>query len=175
MYKWDMLQVFDQSVLSLFARVLLFVVPVDSDAAAAVVAAVVGTAAVEDKRQESTNVDLEEHDVGVVVHAAVGVVDEDEAMAWDAVGMGLVSQSLQGSWNDLHDPMEMRKMMVAHVEEVQVGSDMVAKVVQMAEMADDGLIEHNDPSTVAESDLEVVEVVQLMMLVGDGCNNVQTG
>ena len=65
--------------------------------------------------------------------------------------------------------------MVAHVEEVQVGSDMVAKVVQMAEMADDGLIEHNDPSTVAESDLEVVEVVQLMMLVGDGCNNVQTG
>ena len=66
-------------------------------------------------------------------------------------------------------------MMVAHVEEVQVGSDMVAKVVQMAEMADDGLIEHNDPSTVAESDLEVVEVVQLMMLVGGGCNNVQTG
>ena len=65
--------------------------------------------------------------------------------------------------------------MVAHVEEVQVGSDMVAKVVQMVEMADDGLIEHNDPSTVAESDLEVVEVVQLMMLVGDGCNNVQTG
>ena len=94
MYKWDMLQVFDQSVLSLFALELLFVVPVDSDAAAAVV---VGTAAVEDKRQESTNVDLEEHDVGVVVHAAVGVVDEDEAMAWDAAGMGLVSQSLQGS------------------------------------------------------------------------------
>ena len=174
MYKWDMLQVFDQSVLSLFARALLFVVPVDSDAAAVV--AVVGTAAVEDKRQESTNVDLEEHDVGVVVHAAVGVVDEDEAMAWDAAGMGLVSQSLQGSWNDLHDAMEMRRMMVAHVEEVQVGSDMVAtKVVQMAEMADDGLIERNDPSTVAESDLEVVEVVQLMMLVGGGCNNVQTG
>ena len=96
MYKWDMLQVFDQSVLSLFARELLFVVPVDSDAAAAVVA-VVGTAAVEDKRQELTSVDLEEHDVGVVVHAAVGVVDEDEAMAWDAAGMGLVSQSLQGS------------------------------------------------------------------------------
>ena len=68
-------------------------------------------------------------------------------------------------------------MRAAHVEEVQVGSDMVAtKVVQMVEMAaDDGLIEHNDPSTVAESDLEVVEVVQLMMLVGDGCNNVQTG
>ena len=66
-------------------------------------------------------------------------------------------------------------MRAAHVEEVQVGSDMVAKVVQMAEMADDGLIEHNDPSTVAESDLEVVEVVQLMMLVGGGCNNVQTG
>ena len=65
--------------------------------------------------------------------------------------------------------------MVAHVEEVQVGSDMVAKVVQMTAMADDGLIEHSDPSTVAESDLEVVEVVQLMMLVGDGCNNVQTG
>ena len=96
MYKWDMLQVFDQSVLSLFARELLFVVPVDSAAAAAVVA-VVGTAAVEDKRQELTSVDLEEHDVGVVVHAAVGVVDEDEAMAWDAAGMGLVSQSLQGS------------------------------------------------------------------------------
>ena len=93
MYKWDMLQVFDQSVLSLFARELLFVVPVDSVAAAAVV----GKAAVEDKRQESTNVDLEEHDVGVVVHAAVGVVDEDEAMEWDAAGMGLVSQSLQGS------------------------------------------------------------------------------
>ena len=64
--------------------------------------------------------------------------------------------------------------MVAHVEEVQVGSDMVSKVVQMVEMADDGLIEHNDPSTVAESDLEVVEVV-LLMLVGGGCNNVQTG
>ena len=95
MYKWDMLQVFDQSVLSLFARELLFVVPVDSDAAAVV--AVVGTVAVEDKRQELTSVDLEEHDVGVVVHAAVGVVDEDEAMAWDAAGMGLVSQSLQGS------------------------------------------------------------------------------
>ena len=95
MYKWDMLQVFDQSVLSLFARALLFVVPVDSDAAAVV--AVVGTVAVEDKRQELTSVDLEEHDVGVVVHAAVGVVDEDEAMAWDAAGMGLVSQSLQGS------------------------------------------------------------------------------
>ena len=87
---------FDQSVLSLFAWELLFVVPVDSDAAAAVVA-VVGTAAIEDKRQELTSVDLEEHDVGVVVHAAVGVVDEDEAMAWDAAGMGLVSQSLQGS------------------------------------------------------------------------------
>ena len=96
MYKWDMLQVFDQSVLSLFARELLFVVPVDSDAVAAAVV-VVGTAAVEDKRQELTSVDLEEHDVGVVVHAAVGVVDEDEAMAWDAAGMGLVSQSLQGS------------------------------------------------------------------------------
>ena len=96
MYKWDMLQVFDQSVLSLFARELLFVVPADSVVAAAVVA-VVGTAAVEDKRQELTSVDLEEHDVGVVVHAAVGVVDEDEAMAWDAAGMGLVSQSLQGS------------------------------------------------------------------------------
>ena len=93
MYKWDMLQVFDQSVLSPFARELLFVVPVDSDAAAVV--AVVGTVAVEDKRQELTSVDLEEHDVGV--HAAVGVVDEDEAMAWDAAGMGLVSQSLQGS------------------------------------------------------------------------------
>ena len=92
-----MLQVFDQSVLSLFARELLFVVPVDSDAAVAAVVAVVGTAAVEDKRQELTSVDLEEHDVGVVVHAAVGVVDEDEAMAWDAAGMGLVSQSLQGS------------------------------------------------------------------------------
>ena len=65
--------------------------------------------------------------------------------------------------------------MVAHVEEVQVGSDMVAKVVQMAEMAaDDGLIEHNGPSTVAESDLEVVEVVQLV-LVGGGCNDFQTG
>ena len=91
MYKWDMLQVFDQSVLSLFAPELLFVAPVDSVAATAVV----GKAAVEDKRQELMSVDLEEHDVGV--HAAVGVVDEDEAMAWDAAGMGLVSQSLQGS------------------------------------------------------------------------------
>ena len=38
--------------------------------------------------------------------------------------------------------------MVAHVEEVQVGSDMVAKAVQMVEMADDGLIERNDVALV---------------------------